>query len=153
MALTKKFESEFANYVGAKYALMVNSGSSANLLAAFALINPNKKNNLKHNDKFIVPALCWPTSLWPLIQSGLKPIFVDVNINNFGIDESLLTKNILKKSRAIVLIHVLGNSANVKKISDLARDNNIPIIIFSIKETNSFFSAIKGKINTSVISQ
>ena len=126
--LTKKFESEFANYVGAKYALMVNSGSSANLLAAFALINPNKKNNLKHNDKIIVPALCWPTSLWPFIQSGLKPIFVDVNINNFGIDESSLTKNILKKSRAIVLIHVLGNSANVKKISDLASDNNIYLI-------------------------
>ena len=91
--LTKKFESEFANYVGAKYALMVNSGSSANLLAAFTLINPNKENNLKRNDKFIVPALCWSTSLWPFIQTGLKPIFVDVNVDNFGIDEKLLTKN------------------------------------------------------------
>jgi len=126
--LTKKFENEFANYIGSKYALMVNSGSSANLLAAFALINPNKKNNLKRDDKFIIPTLCWSTSLWPFIQCGLKPIFVDVDINNFGIDETLLTKKILNKSRAIVLIHVLGNSSNVKKISDLARDNNIYLI-------------------------
>ena len=72
-SITKKFENEFSKFVGSKYSLMVNSGSSANLLVSFALINPLKKNKLLRNDEFIIPALCWSTSLWPLIQAGLKP--------------------------------------------------------------------------------
>ena len=71
--ITKKFEHEFAKYVGTKYALMVNSGSSANLLASFALVNPQKKNYLKQGDECIIQALCWSTSLWPIVQAGLIP--------------------------------------------------------------------------------
>ena len=93
--ITKQFELTFAKFVGAKYALMVNSGSSANLLASFALVNPKKKRRLKPGDKFIIPAICWSTSLWPLIQCGLKPEFVDVNINNFCLDENLFISEIL----------------------------------------------------------
>ncbi len=96
--ITKKFENEFAKFIGSKYALMVNSGSSANLLSSFALINPKKKNHLKRGDKFIIPATCWSTSLWPLIQCGLKPEFIDVNINNYCLDESLLRKKNIKKN-------------------------------------------------------
>ena len=70
--ITEKFQYEFAKYVGAKYALMVNSGSSANLLATFALVNPQKKNFLKRNSECLIPALCWSTSLWPIVQAGLK---------------------------------------------------------------------------------
>ena len=84
--ITRKFEYEFAKYIGAKYALMVNSGSSANLISAFALVNPRKKNFLKKGDEFLIPILCWSTSLWPLFQAGLKPKFVDVNVNNFNMD-------------------------------------------------------------------
>ena len=76
-SVTKRFEKEFAKFMGCNYALMVNSGSSANLLAMFALINPKKKNNLKYGDECLIPALCWSTSLWPIIQAGLKPKFVD----------------------------------------------------------------------------
>ncbi|MBD1141509.1 DegT/DnrJ/EryC1/StrS family aminotransferase [Pelagibacterales bacterium SAG-MED39] len=90
--ITKKFEHNFSKFVGSKYALMVNSGSSANLLSAFALINPKKKRRLKPGDKFIVPAICWSTSLWPLVQCGLKPEFIDVNIENYCLDETLLKK-------------------------------------------------------------
>jgi len=90
--LTKKFENDFAKFIGAKHALMVNSGSSANLLAAFALVNPKKKKRLKPGDKFIIPATCWSTSLWPLVQCGLKPEFVDVSINSYCLDENLLKK-------------------------------------------------------------
>ena len=85
--ITQNFESEFAKYIGAKYALMVNSGSSANLIAAFALTNPRKKNFLKRGDEFLIPALCWSTSLWPLVQAGLKPKFVDVDVNNFNMNK------------------------------------------------------------------
>ena len=78
--ITKEFERKFAKYIGSKYALMVNSGSSANLLALFALINPMFKGKLKANDECLIPAICWSTSLWPIIQAGLKPKFVDVNL-------------------------------------------------------------------------
>ena len=88
--ITRKFEDEFGKFIGSKYALMVNSGSSANLLAAFALINPLKKNRLKKGDEFIIPSLCWSTSLWPMIQAGLKPNFIDVDLKSFCMDENLL---------------------------------------------------------------
>jgi len=126
--LTKKFENEFAEYIGSKYAVMTNSGSSANLLASFTLINPKKKNHLKAGNNFLIPALCWPTSLWPLVQCGLNPIFTDVNINNFCMDEDFLTKNLLNKIKAIVVIHVLGNSSNISAIAKIAKKRNIYLI-------------------------
>ena len=104
--ITYKFEKSFANYIGAKHALMVNSGSSANLLAAFASINPLKKNRAKRGSFFIIPSLCWSTSLWPFVQAGLKPIFLDVNINNFCLDETKISKSLLKKVKIILTIHI-----------------------------------------------
>ena len=77
---TKEFERKFANYIGSRYALMLNSGSSANLLAMFAMINPQKKDKLKSGDECLVPALCWSTSVWPFVQFGLKPVFVDIDL-------------------------------------------------------------------------
>ena len=112
--ITKKFENYFAKFVGSKYSLMVNSGSSANLLVAFALVNPKKRKRLKAGDKFIIPAVCWSTSLWPLVQCGLKPEFIDVNIKNFCIDENLLKKK--SRAKAIMNIHILGNSPNMDKL-------------------------------------
>jgi CDP-6-deoxy-D-xylo-4-hexulose-3-dehydrase len=123
--VTKNFEYEFGKYIGSKYALMTNSGSSANLLAAFTMINPKRKIFLKPGDYFAIPALCWSTSLWPFVQSGLKPIFVDVNINNYCLDEAILKKNLLKKIKLIVDIHVLGNCSNINLISKLAKKNNV----------------------------
>ena len=92
--ITKNFEKKFAKYVGSNYALMVNSGSSANLLAFFALINPKNKYKLKKNDECLIPSLCWSTSLWPIIQAGLKPKFVDVDVDTLNINlEDLKKKN------------------------------------------------------------
>ena len=126
--ITYNFEKAFAKHLGSKYAVMVNSGSSANLLASFALINPMKKNRVKQGDHFLIPALCWSTSLWPLIQCGLKPIFMDVDINNFCLDETKITKTILSKISVILTIHILGNSSNIQKISSLAKKNDIYLI-------------------------
>ena len=84
---------KFAKYVGSKYALMVNSGSSANLLAFFALINPKNKIKLQKNDECLIPSLCWSTSLWPIIQAGLKPKFVDVDVETLNINLEDLKKN------------------------------------------------------------
>ena len=126
--ITKRFEIQFAKYVGAKYALMVNSGSSANLLAAFALVNPRKKNFLKKGGEFLIPVLCWSTSLWPLIQSGLKPKFVDVNINNLNMDMNDFKKKINSKTKAIMAVHVLGNSTQIQEVANIAKSKNIFLI-------------------------
>ena len=82
----KKFEKRFANFFGTKYSVFVNSGSSANLLAFFALINPKNKYKLQKNDECLIPSLCWSTSLWPIIQAGLKPKFVDVDVETLNIN-------------------------------------------------------------------
>ena len=76
---TRRFEDAFAKKIGSKHALMVNSGSSANLLAAFAAGNPLRKKKYNYGDEVLVPVLCWSTSVWPFVQFGLKPIFVDVD--------------------------------------------------------------------------
>ena len=103
---TREFEKEFSRKIGSKYALMVNSGSSANLLAVFAAGNLMRKNRIKPGDEVILPILCWPTSLWPLVQFGLKPIFVDIDKNNLNILEDQVEKKITKKTKAIMLINV-----------------------------------------------
>ncbi len=137
--ITKKFEFAFSKFVGSKYALMVNSGSSANLLAAFALINPKKKGKLRPGDKFLIPAICWSTSLWPLVQCGLRPEFIDVNINNFCIDENLLKKN--SSVKAIMNIHILGNSPDIQKIQNFAKSNDMFLIEDTCEALGSKFKS------------
>lgn len=126
--ITYKFESEFSKYLGTKYALMTNSGSSANLLAAFALTNPKKKNLLKRGDEFIIQSLCWSTSLWPLVQAGLKPKFIDVNLDSFNIDYKNFVNSISKKTKALMAVHVLGNSSEISLISKYCKENQIFLI-------------------------
>ena len=126
--ITKKFELEFAKFVGSKYALMVNSGSSANLLAAFALVNPKKKNRLRVGDKFLIPATCWSTSLWPLVQCGLQPKFIDVNLNTYCLDENIIKNEKDKKVKAIMNIHILGNSPNMDVLTKFTKKNDIFLI-------------------------
>ena len=126
--ITREFEYEFAKYIGTKYALMVNSGSSANLLAAFALVNPRKKNFLKRDNEFLIPVLCWSTSLWPLVQAGLKPRFVDVDVNNFNMDMDEFKKKLTKRIKAIMAVHVLGNSTHIEEIAKITKSKNIFLI-------------------------
>ena len=125
---TKNFEIAFAKKIGAKYALMVNSGSSANLIATFAAGNLMRKNSLKRGDEILVPALNWSTSVWPLVQFGLKLKFIDINPETLNINIEDLKKNITKKTKAIMLINVLGISSDLFKISKLAKKNNLIII-------------------------
>jgi len=125
---TIEFENYFKKKLGLNYCLMVNSGSSANLLALFALINPKKKNRLKTGDECLVPAVCWATSLWPIIQAGLTPKLIDVDINTFSINLDLIKKNITKKTKAIMMINVLGNCSEVDEIQKFAKKKNLYLI-------------------------
>ena len=117
----KQFEKEFANYVNSKYAIMVNSGSSANLLAMATLCNFKFKNKLNSGDKIIIPAICWSTSVWPIIQMGLEPVFVDIKLEtlNSDIDKIELLLENDSKIRGIVPVHIIGNCTNMEKLMQL----------------------------------
>ena len=99
--VTYKFEKRFAKSIGAKYALMTNSGSSANLLAFSTLTNPLNSSKIKKGDEVIIPALCWSTSLWPIIQNNLKPVFVDIDIQTLNINLNDLKKKLQKKLKQL----------------------------------------------------
>jgi CDP-6-deoxy-D-xylo-4-hexulose-3-dehydrase len=126
--ITKNFEKQFAKKLGCKYALMTNSGSSANLLAVSAIINPMFKNKLRAGDEVLIPAVCWSTSLWPIIQNNLKPVFVDVELDTFNISIKDLRKKITSKTKAIMCVHVLGTSTNLNHIKKLINKKNIILI-------------------------
>tara|TARA_B110000027_G_scaffold61722_1_gene66295 strand:+ start:2367 stop:3578 length:1212 start_codon:yes stop_codon:yes gene_type:complete len=126
--ITKKFEKHFAKKMGTKYAIMTNSGSSANLLALSCLTNPLSKKKVLPNSEVIIPAICWSTSLWPIIQNNLKPVFVDVELGTFNIDINNLENKITKKTKAIMLIHVLGTSTNMTKLLKIVKKYKLDLI-------------------------
>jgi len=125
---TEEFEKKFAKRMGSKFALMVNSGSSANLLSVFAAGNPARKNRFNVGDEVLIPSVCWPTSLWPLVQAGLKPVFVDVDKKTLNVESEELIKKITKKTKVIMLVHVLGNSTDVDRIVKVAKRKKIIVI-------------------------
>ena len=125
---TEKFEKFFAKKLNLKYALMTNSGSSANLLAVSSLINPFRKKKFNKGDEVLIPAVCWSTSLWPIVQNGLKPVFVDVELDTFNISLDDLKKKISKKTKAVMCIHILGTSTNMQKLNQIAKKYKLLII-------------------------
>ena len=126
--ITKNFEKQFAKKIGCKYALMTNSGSSANLLAISSIVNPLFKKKLKARDEVIIPAVCWSTSLWPIVQNNLKPVFVDVDLDTFNMSIESLKKKITSRTRAIMCVHVLGTSTNMNQIQKLIKNKKILLI-------------------------
>ena len=125
---TRIFESNFAKKLNVKYALMVNSGSSANLLATFASCNPLRKNRFKAGDQALIQSLCWPTSLWPLVQAGLKIKFVDIDSNTLNVKAEEIIKKVTKKTKVILLINVLGLSSDIEKIRNFCNSKKIILI-------------------------
>ena len=100
----RSFESQFKDYVGQKGALMVNSGSSANLLALSALSSPNFNNRIKPGDEVICPAVTWPTSVYPILNVGAKPVFIDSNAKTWNIETKNIASRISRKTKAIGFI-------------------------------------------------
>lgn len=123
------FESQFGEFLGIKHILTTNSGSSANLLAVSALTSPLLGDrSLKPGDEVITVAAGFPTTINPIIQNGLIPVFVDVKIPTYNIDTDLISGAISKKTKAIILAHTLGNPFNIDKIMRIARKNNLFVI-------------------------
>jgi CDP-6-deoxy-D-xylo-4-hexulose-3-dehydrase len=117
----KKLENKVASIFGKKYALMVNSGSSANLLAIQSL-------NLKKNSEVITPTLTFSTTISPIYQSGLIPNFVDVEKKTFVVDIEQIEKQINNKTRILMIPNLIGNIANWKEIKKIANKYNLTTI-------------------------
>ena len=125
---TEMFEKYFAKIIGSKYAVMTNSGSSANLISMSCLRNPLSPNRIPYGSEVIIPAVCWSTTLWPILQNNLKPVFVDVELNTFNIDLESLKKKITKKTKAIIIVHVLGSSTNMNELMKIVRKHKLNLI-------------------------
>ncbi|EKE25179.1 MAG: hypothetical protein ACD_5C00261G0002 [uncultured bacterium] len=123
----KEFEIAFSNYFGSRYAVMVNSGSSANLLAIAALCY-KAENPLKPGDEVIVPSLSWATTYYPVHQYGLKLVFVDIDRETFNLDPGNLELAFSPKTKAVFLPHILGNPANIPAIQLFCKKHHLYFI-------------------------
>ena len=123
------FERNFAKYIGSQHAVMVNSGSSANLLMIAALFyTKNPKLKLKRGDEVIVPAVSWSTTYYPLYQYGLKIKFVDIDIETLNYDLAQLESAISNKTRVVLAVNLLGNPNDFDFINKVIQDKNIILL-------------------------
>jgi len=122
----RRFEREFAKFLGSKYCLLTNSGSSANLLAISALTSPKLgKRRLKPGDEVITTACGFPTTLNPIIQNNLIPVFIDIDLGTYNIQVEKIERAISKKTKAIFIAHTLGNPANLEKILKIVKKHKL----------------------------
>jgi CDP-6-deoxy-D-xylo-4-hexulose-3-dehydrase len=124
---TAKFEREFAALVGADEALMVNSGSSADLLVAFALTNPGA-GLLSRGDEILVPSVTWPTQIWSPMMAGLRVRLVDTDPRTLNMNLEDLEAKIGPQTRAISLVHLMGNPCDMDRISEICLRHNLLLI-------------------------
>ena len=136
-----EYEKKFAKYFGSKYAIMFNSGSSANLVGVASMFY-RKHKPLLPGDEVIVPSISWSTTYHPLQQYGLKLIFVDVDLNTLNIDVGLIREALTKNTRMIVGVSILGNPAALDVIRGFADENDL---IFFEDNCESMDAEIDGK--------
>jgi len=129
--LCREFEEQFAQALGARNALFVNSGSSANLLAFFALANhalPDRHKRMSPGMEVIVPAVTWSTTIWPIVQAGGVPVVVDSDPRTLQMDPQSLRAAISEKTVAICPVHVLGNAVPMAPVLEIAREHDLWVV-------------------------
>ena len=155
---TEEFESKLAEYLRVKNCSLVNSGSSANLLAFMALTSPLlKERKINRGDEVITVAAGFPTTVSPIIQYGAVPVFVDVTIPQYNIDVDTLEEALSDKTKAVMIAHTLGNPFNLKKVKEfcdmhqlwLIEDNCDALGSRYELEGNWYFTGAIGDIGTS----
>ena len=124
----KTFEMAFSASGPFGPGVMVNSGSSANLLAIAALANPEARDALQPGDEIIVPALSWSTTVWPLIQLGLVPVVVDIDPATLNIDPNEIEAAITEKTRGVMIVHVYGNPCDLEAILDICNRHSLILV-------------------------
>lgn len=123
---TDQFEKQLAEYLGVKYCSLVNSGSSANLIAFMALTSPLLgERAVRRGDEVITVAAGFPTTVAPIIQYGAVPVFVDVTIPQYNIDVGMLERALSDKSKAVMIAHTLGNPFDLKAVSEFCKKHNL----------------------------
>ena len=126
---SKKFEKLLAEYLGIRWAFLVNSGSSANLLAFYTLTSPLlKERRVKRGDEIITVGAAFPTTVAPIVQYGAVPVFVDIELTYFNIDSSQLKKALSEKTKAVMIAHTLGNPFNIAEIQAFCKKHNLWLI-------------------------
>lgn len=135
----KQYETQFAEMFGSKYAVMVSSGSTANLLMIAALFF-TKTPKLKKGDEIIVPAVSWSTTYYPLQQYGLKVKFVDVDINTLNIDIESLKEAVTDNTKAILTVNLLGNPNNFDEINKIIGDRDIILLEDNCESMGAIFN-------------
>ena len=123
----KEFESKFASYIGTEYAVMFNSGSSANL-AIITALKYIKESKIQEGDNIIVPAVSWSTTYYPITQNGFILNFVDIDLNTLNIDINRIETAINPKTKAIFAVNLLGNPASLVKLNELAEKYDLILL-------------------------
>ncbi|OUC41986.1 pleiotropic regulatory protein DegT domain protein, partial [Trichinella nativa] len=121
------FEKRFANFVGAKHAVMVNSGSSADLLACFACVTPGLAL-LAPDDEILVPALTWPTQIWSAAMAGLKVKTIDIDPTTLNSNVEQIEQAIGPQTKALFLVHLMGNPCQMEPIVSLCRRRGLVLL-------------------------
>ena len=125
----KEFEKRLAKFIGIKQLITVNSGSSANLIAFSALTSPKlRERAIKPSDEIITVAAGFPTTINPIVQFGAVPVFVDVKIPTYNIDENAIEEAITSKTKAIMIAHTLGNPFNLKAVKSICEKKNLWLV-------------------------
>lgn len=126
---SKKFEKQLSEYLNVRWTFLVNSGSSANLLAFYALTSPLLEDRqVKRGDEVITVAACFPTTVSPIVQYGAVPVFVDMELTNVNMDVTQLEKALSPKTKAIMIAHTLGNPFDIKAIKEFCDKHNLWLI-------------------------
>ena len=126
---TAEFEKKLAEYLGIKYCSLVNSGSSANLIAFSALTSPLLgERRINRGDEVITVAAGFPTTVTPVIQYGAVPVFVDVTIPQYNIDVSMLEEALSDKTKAVMIAHTLGNPFDLKAVKSFCTEHNLWLV-------------------------
>lgn len=142
-AEVRAFEQAFSQYIGSRHAVMVNSGSSANLLMVAALFFI-KENALKRGDEVIVPAVSWSTTFYPLHQYGLKLRFVDIDLDTLNYDLEQLAAAVTDRTRLIMAVNLLGNPNDFDAISSIIAGRNIRLIEDNCESMGAEFGGRKA---------
>nr|MBQ4456975.1 lipopolysaccharide biosynthesis protein RfbH [Clostridia bacterium] len=125
----EEFEKEFAEWIGVRFAHLVNSGSSANLIAFSVLTAPElKERRIRRGDEIITVACGFPTTVTPAIQYGAVPVFVDVTIPEYNIDVSKLEEAYSEKTKAVMIAHTLGNPFNIKTVKEFCEKHELWLV-------------------------
>src|SRR2546428_11390665 len=142
----KRFEEMFAEYLGSKHAVMVNSGSSANLLTLSVLTNPLLQDRIMPRTEIITPAVTWATTVYPIANIGCTPVLVDVDPRTFNVSPAEVEKAITPKTKAIVPVHLLGGPCEIDSIQKIGETHDLHVVEDACESTGAEFQ--KKKVGT-----